>query len=81
MAIEIAVVLTIAGMSAFFGAGEYEARDGGSNHRVLWAGLSLLISVLVLSMGAGVTGWLLGQGLLLIGIAAVRVWLEDRANK
>lgn len=32
-------------------------------------------------MGAGVAGWLLGQGLLLIGIAAVRVWLEDRANK
>lgn len=81
MAIEIAVILAIAGMSAFFGAGEYEARDGGPNHRTLWAGLSLLISVLVLSMGAGVAGWLLGQGLLLIGIAAVRVWLEDRANK
>lgn len=48
MAIEIAVILAIAGMSAFFGAGEYEARDGGPNHRTLWAGLSLLISVLVL---------------------------------
>lgn len=81
MAIEIAVILTIAGMSAFFGAGEYEARDGGANHRMLWAGLSLVASVLALSLGAGVIGWLLCQGLLLIGIAAVRVWLEDRANR
>ena len=81
MAIEIAVILTIAGMAAFFGAGEYEARDGGVNHRMLWAGLSLLVSVLALSLGSGVIGWLLCQAMLLVGIAAVRVWLEDRADK
>ncbi|HEX6613858.1 MAG TPA: hypothetical protein VF022_08365 [Rhodanobacteraceae bacterium] len=81
MTIEIEVILTIAGMSAFFGAGEYEARDGGANHRMLWAGLSLLVSVLALSADSGLLGWLLVQALLLIGIAAVRVWLEDRAHK
>lgn len=81
MPIEIEVILTIAGVSAFFGAGEYEARDGGANHRMLWACLSLLVSVLTLSLGSGLLGWLLGQAMLLIGIAAVRVWLEDRANK
>ncbi len=81
MPIEIEVILTIAGMSAFFGAGEYESRDGGANHRMLWACLSLLVSVLTLYLGAGLIGWLLAQGALLIGIAVVRVWLEDRANK
>jgi hypothetical protein len=81
MAIEIAVILTIAGMAAFFGAGEYEAREGAPNHRVLWAGLSLIISVLSLSLGAGAIGWLLCQAMLLVGIAAVRVWLEDRAKR
>ena len=81
MPIEIQVILTIAGMSAFFGAGEYEAREGGANHGMLWAGLSLLVSVLTFSLSLGLIGWLLGQAMLLIGIAAVRVWLEDRANK
>ena len=79
MPIEIEIILTIAGMSAFFGAGEYEARDGSANHRMLWACLSLLVSVFTL--GLGLLGWLLGQALLLVGIAAVRAWLEDRANK
>ena len=81
MAIEIEVILTIAGMCAYFGAGEYEARDGGANHRMLWACLSLLASVLTFWLGSGLVGWLLGQAMLLIGIAAVRVWLEDRANR
>ena len=81
MGVTIEAILTIAGMSVFFGAGEYEARDGGANHRMLWAGLSLLVSVLALSVGVGLIGWLLCQAMLLVGIAAVRVWLEDRANK
>lgn len=73
MSIEIDIILAIAGMALFFGAGEYEARDGGANHRLLWAMLSLLASVLCLSTGSGVIGWLIGQGVLLIGIAAARV--------
>jgi hypothetical protein len=66
-------------MIAFFNAGEWEARDGGPNHRVLWGTLSLLISVLVLFVaGWSWLPWLLAQIGLFVGIAAVRVMLEER---
>jgi len=78
----VAIGLTIAGVIAFFNAGEYEARDGSANHAVLWAMLSLLISVLVLFVvGWDWLPWLLAQVGLFVGIAAVRVLLEDRERK
>ena len=77
----VPIALTIAGTIAFFNAGEYEARDGSANHAVLWAMLSLLISVLVLFVaGWGWLPWLILQVGLFVGIAAVRVLLEDREN-
>lgn len=81
MSIEIELLLTIAGMIIFFNAGEYEARDGSANHKMLWAFLSFLVSVLILSTDLGVIGWVLGQAVLFVGIGAVRAWLEDHANK
>ena len=76
---EIQLALTVAGMVGYFNAGQYEARDGSPNHRMLWAMLSLLISVLVLFVaGRGWLPWLLAQLGLLVGIAAVRVLLEGR---
>jgi hypothetical protein len=78
----ISIALTIAGVAAFFNAGEYEARDGGANHRFLWTALSLAISVLVLFVaGWSWLPWLLAQLGLFVGIAAVRVLLEDRERK
>jgi hypothetical protein len=78
----VSIALTIAGMIVFFNAGEYEARDGSPNHRALWATLSLLISVLVLFVaGFGWLPWLMPQVGLFVGIAAVRVLLEDRERK
>ena len=77
----VPIALTIAGVIAFFNAGEYEARDGSANHAVLWAAMSLLISVLILFViGWDWLPWLLAQAGLFVGIAAVRVWLEDRGK-
>jgi hypothetical protein len=78
----ISIALTIAGVVAFFNAGEYEARDGSTNHRMLWAALSLAISVLVLFVaGWSWLPWVLAQIGLFFGIAAVRVLLENRERK
>lgn len=78
----VPIALTIAGMIAFFNAGEYEARDGSANHAILWAVLSLLISVLVLFVGGwSWLPWLFAQIGLFIGIAAVRVLIENREKR
>lgn len=78
----IPFAMTLAGMIVFFNAGEWEARDGSPNHRVLWGSLSLLVSLLVLGVGGfGWLIWLFAQAGLFLGIAAVRVWLEDRQGK
>ena len=78
----IAIGLTIAGVIAFFNAGEWEARDGSANHAVLWAMLSLLASVLVLFVaGLDWLPWLFAQVGLFVGIAAVRVLIEDHNRK
>ena len=74
-----ALALTLAGIGIFGYAADYESRDGSRNHRILWCSLSLLISVF--TAGLGWLPWLLGQAALFIGIAGVRVWLEDRASK
>ena len=78
----IPFALAVAGMIVFWNAAEWEARDGSPHHGLLWASLSLLISVLTLFV-AGWTAvpWLLTQAGLFIGIAAARVWLEDRDNR
>ena len=81
MSIEIELMLAFAGMVAFFSAGEFDARDGSANHRMLWALLSLAASVITFSLGFGIPGWFLGQVMLLIVIAAARVWRENRMNK
>jgi hypothetical protein len=78
----IPIALALAGAVVFYNAGEYEARDGSPNHGVLWTMLSLLISVLALFvLGWSALPWLLAQTGLFIGIAAVRVLMEDRENK
>ena len=78
----IPVAMTLAGMIVFFNAAEWEARDGSPNHRVLWGSLSLLVSVLVLFVaGLGWLPWLVAQLGLFVGIAAARVWLEDRERR
>ena len=81
MSIAIELMLAFAGMIVLFKAGEFDARDGGANHRMLWALLSLVASGITFSLGFGIPGWLLGQAMLFIVIAAVRVWIEDRTNK
>ena len=78
----VAVALTIAGFALFFNAGEWESREGAPNRRVLWSMLSLLVSVLVLFVAhLGWVGWAIGPAGLFLGIAAVRVWLEERGKR
>ena len=77
--LEIEIAFAIAGMIIFWNAAEWEARDGSPHRGVLWAALSLLISVLVLFVaGWSWLPWLVAQAGLFVGIAVVRVWLEDR---
>ncbi|MEO7477990.1 MAG: hypothetical protein ABIT64_02020 [Lysobacteraceae bacterium] len=77
-----AIALTIVGVIGFYNAGEYESRDGSPNHGILWATLSLLLSVVVLFVaGFGWLPWLIVQAGLFVGIACVRVWMEDRERK
>lgn len=68
--------MCIIGMSFYFNAGKFEARNGAADHSILWASLSLLTSVLALSAGAGWVFWLIAQILLLLGITLVRVVLD-----
>lgn len=70
------IAMCIVGMSFYFNAGKMEARNGAADHSVLWASLSLLVSVLALSAGAGWMLWLVAQIGLLIGIALLRVALD-----
>lgn len=75
---EIQIALTVAGMIIFFNMGESEARDGSPNYRMLWAVLSLIISALVQFVaGWGWLPWLVAQIGLFVGIAAVRMWVEE----
>jgi len=57
----------------YYGAGQIEARDTGRDHGILWAGLSIAISALVIQMLNG--GWLfvlLAQALFLVAIGVFR---------
>lgn len=75
----IAIALALAGVIGFYRAGEWEARDGSPNRGVLWATLSLLVSVLTLFVaGAGWVLWLCAQAGLFFAIGAVRALLDQR---
>ena len=57
----------------FYGAGKAEARDGGRHSGVLWAGLSIATSALLIQfVGAGWLLVLLGQAGLFVGIGIFR---------
>lgn len=71
------IAMCIIGMSLYFNAGKIEARSGAKDHSMLWASLSLLTSILALWAGAGWVLWLIAQIGLLIGIALVRVVLDN----
>ncbi len=79
---ELELLLFFLGMIGFYRAGEFEARDGGTKHGFLWAGLSALVSGIKYAIiGLGWPSWLLVQAGLFIGIAAARVLIEDRENR
>lgn len=63
----------------FFGMGRVEARDTAADHGVLWAGLSIAISVLLIQVwGAGWIAVLLGQVGLFLGITVFRALRDPR---
>jgi hypothetical protein len=79
---ELELLLFFLGMIGFYRAGEFDAHDGGTNHGFLWAGSSALVSGIKYAiMGLGWQSWLLVQAGLFVGIAVVRVLLEDRENR
>jgi len=74
---EIAIALVFA--TVFLKGGEQEARMGRSNHGVLWAALSVLVSVLVVVViGRGGIWLIAAQLTLFVAIGAVRAhWERD----
>lgn len=72
------IAMCIIGMSLYFNAGKFEARNGAADHSVLWAACSLLTSLAALWAGAGWGFWLLAQFGLLVAITLVRVALDAR---
>jgi hypothetical protein len=63
----------------FYGAGQMEARETGRDNGILWAGLSIAISALVIQVFHG--GWvpvLLAQGGFFVGIGVFRVLRESK---
>lgn len=66
-------MLVLVCICTYYAMGAYEARLQGDNHGVLWAGLSAVVSLLVLSVFKGGWWWLLfGQLGLYVGIALFR---------
>lgn len=72
------IAMCIIGMSLFFNAGKFEARSGAADHAILWAMLSLLVSMLVLWLGGRWIAWFFAQAGLFAGIAVVRALLDGR---
>lgn len=67
----------------FFAGGRLEARGGSLETRsssrdngILWAGLSIAISALVIRIGGGWVYVLLAQAGLFVGIGIYRAWRE-----
>ena len=56
-----------------YGAGKAEAREAGRNTGLLWAGLSIAVSALLIRFfGAGSLLVLIGQAALFVGIGVFR---------
>jgi hypothetical protein len=56
-----------------YGAGKAEARDTGRNDGLLWAGLSIAVSAMLIRfLGAGSILVLVGQAALFVGIGVFR---------
>jgi hypothetical protein len=65
----------------FYGAGQFEARAGARNNRMLWAGLSIALSSLIIQVFRG--SWvsvLLAQAGLFVGIGIFRVLRESKSG-
>ncbi len=74
------IALCIVGIALFANAGKLEAQGGAADHSVLWGALSLLVSVVVFALGGRWVAWLIAQIVLFVGIAIVRVVLDDRGK-
>ncbi|HEX3844489.1 MAG TPA: hypothetical protein VHV80_09020 [Steroidobacteraceae bacterium] len=64
-----------------YGAGQFEARDGARNNRMLWAGLSIALSAGVIQVFRG--SWLsvlLAQAGLFVGIGIFRALRESKSG-
>jgi hypothetical protein len=62
----------------YYNSGKFEARNGARGHGVLWTGLSIAISALLIQLFG--VGWflvLLAQAGLFVGIAIFRVLRES----
>ncbi|MGH8122775.1 MAG: hypothetical protein ACREPT_08365 [Rudaea sp.] len=71
------IMLALVCLFTYYAMGAYEARFEGGNQGILWAGLSALVSLLVLSVGKGDWSWLLlAQIGLYLGIAVFRAVRE-----
>ena len=71
------MLLAIISAFAFFGMGQYEARQGGRSNGLLWACLSAAMSWFVLSyLQGGMTLMVIGQVAVFIGIGAFRAMRE-----
>ena len=74
---EIALAIVFA--AAFVKGGEMEARGGRADHGLLWAALSVLVSVIVVVVLGCSTAWLIAAQLaLFVAIGAVRAHLDPR---
>ncbi len=74
----VEIGITIAFAVLFYKAGEMESASSGKrNPGFLWAGISIVVSVLFFGvLGTGIFGILICQVLLLIGIAVVRALID-----
>lgn len=72
-----AIGFTIVFAVLYYGAGEFEARNGARHNGILWAALSIGVSALVFAQfGGGVLMAIGFQVLLLFAIGAGRALLE-----
>lgn len=74
MPYSFALVMAVACAIFYFKAGEQETGSG-----VLWTGLSVIVSALVIMIfHGGLLAVLLAQAALLLGIALLRVWRDPK---
>lgn len=67
----------IAGLIFYFNAGKFEARSGATDHSLLWAASSLMVSVLTMTLGLGWKLQAIAQVGLFVAIAVVRALAGD----